>query len=305
MPRELVGLLIRNSSRAQVGNYRSEYQYDMGAVINRRGYDVRAYDEQGVSGKDLSARTVTLRMLKDVDEGVLAGIGALDFKRLTRDEWGIDGSVIAKRLAQAGALFHTHDRVYDLRDEEDLVQFQIQCLLAGIDWRGVRNTFWSGTIKGWESGPIIARRPLGYHSVPQQVEGRTRPKMVPDKNPDHATVMDELIAAFNECQTMAGVVRQLDARGIKRPAVKYRGKIIEGWTANGIRDMLDKKIYQGIFESGGDVRRDGKTKRSVVWRKFARDPETGQIKKFVHVRPDLAYWTPADARRWRKKFAAK
>jgi hypothetical protein len=43
----LIGLIIRNSTVRQVGNYRSESQLDLARRLEARGYAVRAYDEQG------------------------------------------------------------------------------------------------------------------------------------------------------------------------------------------------------------------------------------------------------------------
>jgi hypothetical protein len=200
---QLIGLLIRNSTLKQVGNHRSEVQYDMGQVLERRGFDARPYDEQGTSGKDLSVRKVTLQMLEDVDRGQLRGIAAEDVKRLTRDEYGIDGGTIAKRLAQAGAIFVTRDKVYDLRNGDDLLQFQFQCFLSGIDWRNIRDTFWSGRIKALEKGPLFARPPLGYYSETVSIGDRGRPLKRPAKCPEHAETMAELVAAFNTCSSLA------------------------------------------------------------------------------------------------------
>lgn len=299
----LIGLLIRNSTLKQVGNHRSEVQYDMGQVIERRGFLSRVYDEQGTSGKDLSVRTVTLGMLDDVDRGELRGIGAEDVKRLTRDEFGIDGGTIAKRLANAGALFVTRDKVYDLRNGDDLLQFQFQCFLSGIDWRNIRDTFWSGRIKALEKAPLFARPPLGYYSETVAIDDRGRPLKRAAKNPEQAAVLVELIDAFNECETLAAVLRRLRDRGVKRPVVHYDKKELEGWTAPGLRWVLNNKAYVGIFEEGGATRRDGKTPRSNVWHKFASD-EDGQIRSFTHVLPELAYWAPSDVRRWKSKFSA-
>src|SRR5215472_15748899 len=116
-----IGLLVRNSTARQVGNYRSEAQYDMGARVESRGCAVRYYDEHGTSGKDLSKRKVTMQMLDDLKAGAIQGIGAYDFKRLTRDEFGIDGGTIARLVVQAGGRFHTNDREYNLRLDDDLL----------------------------------------------------------------------------------------------------------------------------------------------------------------------------------------
>jgi DNA invertase Pin-like site-specific DNA recombinase len=300
---EPIGLLIRNSTRLQIGNYRSEVQYDMVNLLASRGFAPRVYDEQGTSGSNLSTRKVTLRMLDDVDRGELRGIAAEDIKRLTRDEFGIDGAQIAKRLSRAGAILVTRDNTYDLTLESDITAFQIQCLMSGIEWRGIRNTFWSGLVKAWEKGPLFLRPAIGYCSEYVNVEGRSRPVARPARNTAHAQVMVELIEAFDSCTTLAGVVRRLNERGVKRPAVTYRGEPFTGWTVQGLRYMLHNPIYTGVFSMGGNETRAGK-RRSVIWRRLAADG-SGGIRTFTHVVPELAYWAPSKARAWRAKFEWK
>ena len=113
----------------------------------------------------LAKRKVAMQMLDDLKAGVIQGIAAYDFKRLTRDEFGIDGGTIARIVVQAGGRFHTLDREYNLRLDDDLLQFQFQCFIAGIDWRNIRNTFWSGTFKKLEREPHYMKTPLGYMNV--------------------------------------------------------------------------------------------------------------------------------------------
>src|SRR5713226_7967108 len=100
--RVTIGLIIRKSTVRQVGNYRSESQAELAERLEARGYAVRAYDEQGTSGADLAKRKVATQMLDDLKRGVIQGIAAYDVKRLTRDEFGIDGGTIARRIVEAG-----------------------------------------------------------------------------------------------------------------------------------------------------------------------------------------------------------
>src|SRR5687767_2569287 len=88
----VIGVIVRNSTYAQVGNYRSEVQsIDLPKRCEALGYLWRIYDEQGVSGKSLSAREQTQRALEDLRNGLIHGIGVLDVKRATRDEDCMDG----------------------------------------------------------------------------------------------------------------------------------------------------------------------------------------------------------------------
>jgi len=287
----IIGVLIRNSTARQIGNYRSEAQYDMGAVIEGRGHTARYYDEQGISGSDLSKRKVAMRMLEDLKAGVIQGIAAYDFKRLTRDEFGIDGGTIARRIVEAHGQFHTHDREYNLRLDDDLMQFQFQCFIAGLDWRNIRNTLWSGTFKKLEREPHYMKTPLGYMNVADE-----RGKKHVAKNPEHQHAIDALARAFDECASLGEATRRLNREGPQRPTFYGRGGESKRWMLYGLRYILANDIYTGTFRFGLHTK-----ERSTVWDKFALD-EDGQPKDFEQHAPELAYWDAARVRRWRRKF---
>lgn len=288
----VIGLTIRNSTTKQIGNYRSEVQGDLAERIRSRGCEVRIYDEQGVSGADLDKRAVARGMLDDLKKGVIHGIAAYDVKRLTRDEFGIDGATIARRITEAGGRFHTWDREYNLRLDDDLMQFQFQCFIAGIDWRNIRNTLWSGIFKKLEQEPHYMKTPLGYMTVADE-----RGKKHIAKNPAHYSVIAELARLFDACDSLAEIARTLNANGPERPKFRGRGGTSTHWHVHGLRYILNNSIYTGTFK------RSARQEHSTVWEKFALDPATGQTKEFVHHRPELTYWDAARVRRWQRKFA--
>jgi hypothetical protein len=292
-----IGLTIRNSTVRQIGNFRSEAQLDMVERLEDRGYQVRVYDEQGISGAHLSKRTVALQMFEDLRQGRIQGIGALDVKRLTRDEFGMDGGDIARRIVDAGGLFATWDRDYDLRNDDDLLQFQFQCMLAGIDWRSIRNTFWSGLFKKLEHEPVYLRPPIGYMTeVLKPDEGRRIVRRV-IKHPGQDELMTELGRLFEASDSLAQMARRLNTYGPSRPAFKGRGGTTTHWSVQSLRYLLRNTIYTGTFTFGTRLK-----KRSIVWHRFATDPQTGLPKDFLHHVPELAYWSSAQVRRWRSKF---
>jgi hypothetical protein len=295
-----IGLLVRNSTARQVGNNRAEVQADMQPYLVSQGFGVRLYDEQGTSGSDLSRRKVALRMLDDLKRGEIQGIAVLDIKRLTRDEFGIDGGNIAKLLVDLDGMLVTWGKTYDLRDEDDLLQFQFQCMLAGIDWRSIRNTFWSGIFKRLEKGPMFVRPPLGYMT---EYTAGDRPGQLtkrPMKNPDQAELMAELAGAFAACRTLGQVVRRMATSGYARPSTRYKGTVTSHWTVQMLRYVLHHPIYHGVWEFGGPTRKNGQ-KRSNVWHKFGRDT-AGKYKVYRFEVPEFAYWSASKARIWQDKF---
>jgi DNA invertase Pin-like site-specific DNA recombinase len=294
----VIGLIIRNSTSRQVGNYRAESQAELAERLQARGYAVRAYDEQGVSGADLAKRKVATQMLDDLKRGAIQGIAAYDVKRLTRDEFGVDGGTMARRIVEAGGRFITWDKEYDLRNDDDLLQFQFQCFIAGIDWRNIRNTMWSGIFKRVEQEPMFLKPPIGYMTVHALGDRLGRTTKRPAKNPEHTAAMVQLEQAFDECSSLREVVLRLTAAGVQRPAFHGRGGDTTVWSVQTLRYMLKNPIYVGTFVFGrfGDTRG-----RSTVWNKFAIDQD-GSYREFVHHVPELAYWEPARMRRWQRKF---
>src|SRR5689334_20981070 len=106
-----IGAVVRNSTASQVDNWSSvEQEQALAGRVEALGGEVVPFDEQSTSGRDLSKRKVMLEVLKQVDRRELQGIAFYDVKRLTRNEFGIDGGVIAKRLIAARAILVTAGR---------------------------------------------------------------------------------------------------------------------------------------------------------------------------------------------------
>ena len=235
-------------------------------------------------------------MLDDLRHGRIGGIGALDVKRLTRDEFGIDGETIAQRIVEAGGLFATWERDYDLRDDYDLRQFQFQCFIAGIEWRNIRDTLWSGIFKKLSASPCTCvRRSATYRSAQPGSGGRVVRRVA--KNPEHAELMGELERLFEASDSLSQMARQLNVYGPRRPAFRGRGGITTHWSVQSLRYLLRNSIYTGVFTFGSRLKQ-----RSTVWRRFATDPQTGEPKDFRQHVPELAYWSSAQVCRWRSKF---
>jgi DNA invertase Pin-like site-specific DNA recombinase len=290
-------LIIRNSTARQVGNYRSDSQADLAQRLEARGYAVRAYDEQGISGADLANRKVATQMLEDLRNGVIQGIAAYDVKRLTREEFGLDGGTIAKSIVQAGGRFIIWDKEYDLRKDDELLQFQFRCLIAGIDWRNISNTMWSGIFQKVEREPMFLKPPLGYMTV-QSPGGRGRILKRPAKNPEHAAVIVHLEQAFDECTSLHEVLRRLAQAGVQRPTFRGRGREPHIWCIETLLYVLSNPIRTGTYVLGrfGDTRG-----RSTVCQKFASAKMAPCASSSI-MPLELAYWEPARVRRWQREF---
>lgn len=303
-----IGLLIRNSTDRQIGNARSVSQLALADKLKGEGHAVRLFDEQGTSGAHLALRKVTTEMLDLLDAGELKGIAAYDVKRLTRDEFGIDGATIAQRIVNAGGLFATAERYYDLTLDGDLLQFQVECMIAGIDWRSTRNTMWDGVFREAARRVMLQRPAIGYCTERVPTARVDKFDKFARKNPDHAHIIAALERAYDECATYGQVIARLTRDGVRRPPFRGNGPgnrkrppgeahVSTAWTKKTVQGILYRSIYYGEWSFGEGLG----PKRSVVWRKFAGDGKGGFL-TFKRDCPELAYWSRGRVMAWRKKF---
>lgn len=314
-----VGLLVRNSTVRQVGNWRALDQEDrLLDLIKREGGTPVLYDEQATSGRDLSKRKVALGLLDDIKTGALQAVGAWDIKRLTRDEFGGDAGLIAKQLAKRKAPLVTVDRVYRLWDDRDLFQYRIDTAISGNDVTGTRATFWDGVFSRAARLPFfMGTPPIGYYGrlveVPAADGDRSKVRRLPAKCAEHAALMADLRRWLDEYDTLGDIVRlvnlhhqaTLGQRGHQRN--RRYGKV---WAVETVRYLIRNPVYWGRFEFGRTVDR-----QNVVWDKDSRRARRAAFYHIVDGETpcpcgndhgdlgDLRYWTREDAERWQRKFA--
>jgi hypothetical protein len=300
---------VRNSTPAQRGNWRSREQEDgrLDARLAREGAVVVPFDEQGTSGRELSKRRVFRETLGKIDRGEADGIAFEDVKRLTRHELGIDGGVIARHLIEARAVFVTSGKTYYLWREDDLLDFQFQCLISGIDVRGIRRQMWDGVLRRADEEPFfMGKPPIGYATRPEvdPVTSEVR-KRVPIKDPAQAALMAALTAALDDCATLSEVCARLNRAGLM-PLRRYRRSgalaALSGqptpWQPITIKLMFASGWYVGYPRFGRNPERTSKgALKSPVW-----ELAEGKRLDFGGPQPQLAYWTLAQVRRWHATF---
>lgn len=288
---------VRVSTPHQVENWSVLAQeQDFDRVLDAWGATIVPFNEQQVSGRDLAKRKVLLEQLERLKRREADGIAYYDIKRLTRNELGIDGGVIAKQLIALRALLVTYRKIYELWKETDLKDFQFECMLAGIDVRGIRDTFWRGLFQRADSEPFqMGKAPVGYrnrHEETLKSNGRVAIRTILEKDPDVAEVMDTVIRLLDECHSLGEVCRQLNQvdRFLLRARGEQRGEQVVPWKPNSLIRMLNNPKYHGQWYFGQNSKRE-----SAVW-------EGREHRRYHHDAPHLAYWTAGQALAWRRKF---
>jgi hypothetical protein len=296
---ELEGLRIlcgvRVSTAHQTENWSVSAQEGLAGKLEAMGATVVPFDEQAISGTDLNKRKLLLEMLDRLDKGLADGLAYYDVKRLTRNPWGIDAGVIARRLVAQRAVFVTNARTFRLWQESDLLAFQFECLLAGIEVRSIRDTFWRGIFKRAETEMMhMGKAAIGYrvrHEVERKSNGREYDHKSIEKDPLQAEMMATMIQLLDECHSLGEVCRRLNRAGYLLTARgQHRGQRIVPWKPHTLRRMFENPLYSGTFTFGRFSRR-----RSPIW-------EEHRFTHFDHAVPELAYWTRSQVLRWRDKF---
>lgn len=275
-----IGVILRNSSPNQVGNFRSVAQVD-GAVatIEGGGGEAVIYDEQGTSGRVLERRVVARRLLQDVVDKVVDGVYAHDLSRLTRDEWGADAGAIARILAKARAPLITSERTYSLWQKSDLLLYRIQTAIAGGELLDIRDRMMEGrNARARREAFFQGPTPWGYTTrVEERTGGKSlRLMRVPLRDESVAPVVRDLAIALENAVSLGDVVGTMNRKGHRYVVAtgRDRGHFVP-WSTARLKFVLISDIYGGRWTYRGE---------------------------FEHDRPDLAWWPMSDLVRWRKKF---
>ncbi|HLZ31470.1 MAG TPA: recombinase family protein [Chloroflexota bacterium] len=293
----VIGVIVRNSTYAQVGNYRSEVQsVDLPKRCESLGYEWQIYDEQGVSGKSLSAREQTRQALEDLRSGLIHGIGVLDVKRATRDEDCMDGRIIKQAVKQARAILVTRDKVYDFRNKSDARLWDIQALQAGWEWRDIRDTTWDGIMKRSEKqGDELMLRavpPPGYQLVVRSFKKNGMPVRVPAKDPDEQPLVEEVWRLLDELPSLNSIAKHLNREGRLRPRRRAEGG--RQWVTPDVSRILQNPLYKGVISFG--------RRREQAHRRGMLSDVLDTFEPTDHVVPELGYVSHATWERLNEKF---
>jgi hypothetical protein len=310
MARPRIGLYRRVSTRHQLDNDRYLRAIDdMTAVMARHNADIVVYDEGGIarSGGTIRGRKVFLAMLADVASGQLNGIAAPDVRSLSRGEWLIDGKTIADTLIRAGALLFTRYSRLDLRNHADLKAFQDELYYAMKERDEIRQRFYEGqaaralnVVEGKDEPWGRHRTMIGHRLVvlldasgQPRITNRGLAKRAWAKDPAQAETMATLIRALDAQPNRGALFAALYDAGITGPELSAAG----GWTKRSLQTLLRSPFHQGLWKL---VRNP----KATVW--YGLDPRVVEFdaSKVVAECPELAYWTPAQAKRWEEKFMA-
>ena len=285
-----VGVIVRNSTTAQIGNWRSIEQEGAAELRITAGGGIPVlYDEQGTSGRSLLKRPVARQLLEDLSAKRLDAIYATDISRLTRDEYGADAGTIARFLADNKALLITEKQDFRLWQNDELRTFRILAAISGGEIGDISSRMQAGVLSRARHEVFLRAVPIGYATevieVPIRGRNATRLSRKPIKDPAMALMMERFIECLRKHVSTGDLVKEMNKLGLGPVTQKNRhdGEV-HAWETRHVHRMLDNPLYYGIWIFGRT---------------------TDRIENIQHSVPELAYWTRADALEWSRKFKCK
>ena len=307
-------VLSRLSGDQQIGNYSEQEQLDalVRFVEAEGGTPIPLYEnveddrgrKRGVSGQDLTwkKRPVAMAALERVEAGEADGIGWYDYKRLSRNRFLVDQGVILSRLAAVRAVIVFPGQIVRPWVPDERKNFQVMAA-ATEDGSSLRDTFYRGQFGRARVEPFVkGTPPIGYTTVPVEYQTGAVPKTkrLPAKDPRYADFMADLRDWYASCRTFGEVASRVNAKYPhllgQAGARRRKHRSADGfpiWTDYQAQLPLNNPKYAGHWGFGI------KAKDSEMWE---ADTRRERADEYRHYRPDLAYWTLAEAQEWRDRF---
>jgi len=282
-----VGVIVRNSTTAQVGNWRSIEQEGAAELRITAGGGIPVlYDEQGTSGRSLLKRPVARQLLEDLSAKRLDAIYATDISRLTRDEYGADAGTIARFLADNKALLITEKQDFRLWQNDELRTFRILAAISGGEIGDISSRMQAGMLSRARHEVFLKTLPIGYATevieVPIRGRNATRLTRRPIKDLAVAPLMAKLIECMRKHVSTGDVIKEMNQAGIGPVTCRNKNDPEQRrWDTRHVHRVLDNPLYYGIWIFGRTINHGERIQHSV---------------------PDLAYWTRSDALEWGRKF---
>ena len=303
-------VLSRLSGDQQIGNYSEDEQIDaLVRFVQAEGGTPVPLSEnvtrRGVSGQDLKKREVASDALLRLEAGEAEGIGWYDYKRLSRNDYMEDQGQILRRTAAVRAVIVLPGQIIRPWVPDERKQFQVMAA-ATADGAGLRDTFYRGQFGRAKREPFVkGSPPIGFTTVPVEVQPGgpgTVPKVKrdPAKDPRCAELMASLREWYATCRTYGEVAERVNDRygpllgqagRRRRTHTSPEGHAI--WTDYQARLPLQNPRYAGFWGFGE------RSKSSEMWE---ADTRRQRADEYRHYKPELAYWTLAEAQEWRARF---
>lgn len=199
---------------------------------------VKTYQEV-VSGESISNRPEVQNLLRDVEQGLYAGVLVMEVERLARGD-AIDQGIIQRTFFVTGTKIITPMKIYDPLNEFDEEYFEYGLYRSRSEYKTIRRRINAGRIHSVKEGKWIASTaPYGFER--KKLEKQRGYTLV--EIPDEAKIVKLIFQLYTEGREgeifgAGKISNYLDSLGAQP-------RISSHWSPATIRDMLKNPAYAG------------------------------------------------------------
>jgi len=278
----VVGILIRNSTPKQVDNWRAKQQQDLPTELERMGYGVKLYDEQGTSASGRQARPVLEQLKYDLRHGVITAVAVIEMSRLSRDRDGVTSAELRHILRKAKAHLYVGGRFYDLNDRGDVMQLKVAQAMAEDEGIQIRDRLWGGMLQRMLAEPVFRGRcPLGFRFRLSGFRRSGAPIWTIEIDPLDDEFKRDIVAYLLDHWPPYRIAADFNRHGRLRRQKNWRGETtgFRFWQATDISGVIKRPLYEGVIVPL-------QTADSDITEKWLE-----KNRHLYHYRPDLAWFT--------------
>lgn len=225
---------------------------------------VKIYQEV-VSGETISNRPEVQNLLRDVEQGLYAGVLVMEVERLARGD-AIDQGIIQRTFFVTGTKIITPMKIYDPLNEFDEEYFEYGLYRSRSEYKTIRRRINAGRIHSVKEGKWIASTaPYGFER--KKLEKQRGYTLV--EVPDEAKIVKLIFQLYiegkhGEIFGSGKISNYLDSLGI-------RPRMSENWSPATIRDMLKNPAYAGKVAWGREKEAKFVQNGNIVTKRIKQD----------------------------------
>lgn len=238
MTKPLAIIYDRGSTQRQADNY-SRVDAKSGGIriAESNGFRWEYVKEIG-SGTTLTGRPEMVKILDRIAAGEVQAIIVQELDRLARPEEAVVYSTIRQVIMTYGVIIYTHTSRIDLNNDDDDFVADITMSVAKKERRRTLKRIRRGIKARAESGKFAGgQAPTGYTVIGQRATADFA--IDPEESNLVKLIFDTLEATGGN---MTETARRLNKAG-------HRGKNGGRFTQTSVRQIIENKLYIGIFES--------------------------------------------------------
>lgn len=228
-----VGAYLRKS-RGDEETALEKHAKELSDLAARHGWRVEWYKEIGTSDS-IDARPEMVRLLRDVEEGLLDAVLVVELDRLSRGELA-DQARWRGAFEASHTLIITPTHMYNLTDDSQALMADIEGLFARHEYRMITKRLRQGK----RTGAKLGRWTNGPAPLPYRYDAATKQLVVAPEQVDTYLLMKERALADIPVYKIAV---ELNQRGLLTVKGKY-------WEGSSVYRVLISEVHLGMIVQG-------------------------------------------------------